>query len=218
MQIGVLTIFSNEFYNEIGGSTLSNTEEYCKTNDYEFFGMDISGTTVCHGYNKIECVKHAFESGKADIILGLDLDVLITNHKILIEDFTNKKKDFYITKDVNGINAGTFIIKKSDLMMQFLSEILTFQHSEFSEQDIIEKLIFREEYIDKVEILPHPSINSYLYDEYGPNYGKIIGVQKNKPTHNEGQWEEGNFILHLPGIPNKRRVEIFENIKPLIKK
>ena len=69
-----------------------------------------------------------------------------------------------------------------------------------------------------IEILPHPSINSYLYEEYGDNYGKIVGVQKSKPTHIEGQWEPGDFALHLPGIPNSIRIEIFETIKTQIKR
>ena len=47
------------------------------------------------------------------------------------------------------------------------------------------------------KFLPHPSINSYLYREYG----------ENRPQ-TEGQWFKGDFLLHLPGLPLSRRLAI----------
>lgn len=217
MQIAVLTVYTKE-YSDLAECTTPIMEEYCKRNGYKFYAIDITGTPVYYGYKKLEWVKFLFTSGQAEIVLAIDLDTLFTNFDLRVEDFVNARHDFFITKYINGINAGSFIVKKSDWSEAFLSSIISMQNDVSCEQDVIEKLIFLPENVNKVDVLSHPSINSYLYEEYGENYGKILGIQKQKPNKYEGQWEFGCFLLHLPGLPNKRRIEIFESKKQEIVK
>jgi hypothetical protein len=33
----------------------------------------------------------------------------------------------------------------------------------------------------------------------------------------DGQWYEGDFVIHWPGLPNESRVQLANQIQPLIK-
>ncbi len=70
-------------------------------------------------------------------------------------------------------------------------------------------------YKEKIKILPHPSINSLLYEEYAPTWGIIGNTDTSlpKPTHEEGDWRRGCFICHLPGMTLERRLEIFAKLQ-----
>jgi hypothetical protein len=35
------------------------------------------------------------------------------------------------------------------------------------------------------------------------------------PTHKDGNWEEGDFVLHLPGLSMQKRIEILSQLKPI---
>jgi hypothetical protein len=157
------------------------------------------------GYNKLKEIKYIFDTDTADVVVSLDLDLLITNYNYKIEDFLNDKNDFYIT---DGYNAGVFILKKSEWSYKFIDYILSQQGVEgmYCEQDAILKYI-SENGTSEICVLPHPSINSFNYDLY-PEYGKV--------KHNKGQWEEGDFILHLPGIGMDKRKEILSTTKVIL--
>jgi hypothetical protein len=55
-----------------------------------------------------------------------------------------------------------------------------------------------------MKILPHPSLNSYPYEHY-PEFKNV--------THEQGNWEEGDFLLHCPALPYEKRAEILRNAK-----
>jgi len=156
------------------------------------------------GYNKIKEIKELFDHG-ADVVVSLDLDLLITNHNYKIEDFLNDKNDFYIAE---GYNAGVFILRKSEWSYRFIEYILSQQGKTglHCEQDAIYQYI-KENGNDDICVLPHPSINSFKYELY-PEYSNV--------THEQGNWEEGDFILHLPGVGMDKRKEILSTTKVIL--
>ena len=213
LNTAIVTAYDDN-YRPLAETVMPNSIEYCAKHGYGLFNYKLEDSEVYSGFQKIEKLLNLLLFGGVDLVWCIDIDVLITNHNIHIEKFIDTKHDFYITKDVNGINAGSFIIKNSDWSRWFLKKILSLQGMFPCEQNAIEHILHK---ISGAEsycmMLPHPSINSYLYDEYGPNWGMINGGKESKPSHEDGDWRKGDFALHLPGIPLERRIDIFNKIK-----
>lgn len=204
MRIVVSMVFTSDWY-DIADITVTNTEHYCRKHGYGIIPEIMDNPY--NGFQKIKSIQTLFEVG-ADVIWSLDCDTLITNHTISVDNFLKENKYFYITKDFNDINAGSFIIKKSKWSNSFLEYLLRQEGGDkmYCEQDAIVKFI-KEFGYDNICILSHPSINSYKYELYPE-----IPLQ----THQQGNWEQGDFILHLPGVILEKRIEIMNEYKPKI--
>ncbi len=135
-----------------------------------------------------------------DIIWVLDLDTLITNPSIPFTDFTDDEHDIFITKDINGINAGSWIIRNTEASRKFVATIVD-NFDEPHEQILMNKYL----HMVDVKYLPHPSINSYDYNQYN-GFGLAV------PAHDQGQWKQGDLLLHLPGLTLEQRIEIFKGM------
>jgi hypothetical protein len=114
---------------------------------------------------------------------------------------------------VNGINAGNFIIKNTEWSKSFLDFILSKVGSFENDQCVIEAIHNDPEWKDKIKILNHPSVNSYPYDLYSPSWGVIGDRIIERPTHEEGDWQPGDFIIHLPGKTLLDRLEILKGVE-----
>jgi hypothetical protein len=208
----ILTAHDDNF-KELADLVIPNTQKYCDKHGYGFFVYKIESTEHYQGFYKLQELLNLLSFREFDLVWCVDMDVLITNHSIALTDFIDQDNELYITKDVNGINAGSFIIKNTAWAKLFLMSVLDLmKDGKFEcEQDAINYLV--EACWDRVKFLPHPSINSYIYDEYGaPKWGRIKEGETLKPTIKEGNWERGCFALHMPGVPQGRRVEIVKNI------
>jgi len=202
MKICLLILYT-EGWMPIAKVVLPVATQYCKKHGYDFKFICFPGEYPSNfGFNKIRYIQEVFK-GDCDICWSLDLDTMITNHNIRVEDFLQDGKDFYITKDVNAHNAGSFIVKKSEWSKQFLEYLLQQKGKDgmHCEQNAIDKYI-EENGTDDICVLPHPSINSYHYELY-PEFKNI--------THEQGNWEDGDFVLHLPGVGMDKRLEILKN-------
>ena len=204
MRIDILNV-STKDWQYLAYATHRNICAYCFKHRYGFIAVE--SRIPYDGYQKIEAILEQFGSIiNSLVIMCVDLDVLITNYNIKIEDFLDDEHDFYICKDYNGINAGVFIIRKSEWSITFLNWILKCRGKEkmYCEQDAIAMYMRLFPNDKKIKIVPHPAFNSYLYE----NYPEI------PPQPNEGgQWREGDFLLHLPGMSNEKRIEIFSRTK-----
>lgn len=157
------------------------------------------------GYNKFKEIDYSFNEGGVDVIMSMDLDALITNHNITIESFLDDNNDFYICEDVNGVNAGVFIIKRSQWAGRFIDYVLSMEGklSMHCEQNAIENYLW-EVSTYKTKIVKHPAFNSYDYSLY-----EFPNIRKRE----QGHWHEGDFILHTPGAPMQLRIETLKNAK-----
>jgi hypothetical protein len=200
MRICILILYT-EGWSEIAKIVLPNVKEYCDKHGYSLDAILYRDSEYKSdfGYKKLTEIKRLLKN--FDIVWSLDMDTLITNHNYKVEDFLGEH-DFYITKDVNGINGGSFIVKNSAWSIAFL-DICGLQkglEGMHCEQDAIN--YYYPNFKDYIKILPHPSINSYKYELY-PEF----------KLPQEGQWEEGDFVLHLPGLSIERRIKELKKTK-----
>jgi hypothetical protein len=204
MKICIL-ILCTESWQELADIVLPNVERYCSRYHYSFF---FNKQKEYDGFDKIRAIKKTFERGDFDIIWSLDCDTLITNHTIRIDDFIEDKFDFYICEDYNGINAGSFIVKNTIEGNWFMNWLMPMKGDVgiYCEQDAIKHYmrLLPEERDVEIKVLPHPSINSYLYQNY---------LEIPPQTHEEGQWQPNDFLLHLPGLSMDKRLAILNEYK-----
>ena len=211
MKTRLITMYSPE-WQDLANVVMPNLFKYCDRHDY---GLTVKVIPAAYDFRKIKLILAALYAGE-DLVLYMDADTYITNHNVKVEGFVDDDHDFYIAQDINEVNAGVLLVKNTDWSKWFLRFILSMADSYSNEQNVIEAGKDH----SKIKILPHPSINSYMYDEYAPTWGLIPGWKpttgsSDKPTHEQGDWRKGDFLLHMPGLPNKRRIDIIHLLKNL---
>lgn len=201
MKVLVITEWCDR-YKEIADISLPNSVEYCDRHSYELYAIKLEENEGFH-YKKHEAFKREFNSGW-ELIFYKDIDSVITNMTIPIESFIDHNHDLFVTKDFGGINGGSLIIKNTTGGRWVNNLILSQREKYNNEQEVMDAFIDDPEFSQYVKILPHPSINSYLYEAY-PEFSNV--------TTEQGQWCEGQFLLHTPALELSKRAEILKSAK-----
>lgn len=195
-----------------------NLREYCQKHRYQLSVLCVNDYPKYTGEFKIKQIMNELEYGEVGLVL--DADTYITNHLFNFQKFVDNDHDLYLTKDINGVNTGVFIVKMTAWMQNVFNYISnSIQSGNFDcEQNAIEEYIniFG---LDRIKIVEHPAFNSYPIELYAPSYGKIgyqEGEYVKKPEHKDGAWQMGDFILHAPGLTIEKRIELFKNT-PVVK-
>lgn len=124
--------------------------------------------------------------------LWIDADAYINNN-VPLTSFLDFQHDLFISKDINGINAGVMAVSKSAI--PFLKEVLKepFNHI-WVEQMAMMKLIDNG-YPVSVKYINQSSFQAYFYGLYDL-------------TFPEGEATKDSFIIHLPGLSMEKRLEL----------
>lgn len=131
----------------------------------------------------------------------IEADLLITNPEKRLESWVfGIDSDFILTHDVNGPNLGVFFVRNSTSARVVLSDAWHMrQRADIgSEQEALIESINH----SRVGVTQYHQrqFNSYPYEEY------------DLPSTTEGNWTQGDFAMHLPGMTVERRVEIFTRV------
>eukprot|EP00128_Syssomonas_multiformis_P017331 Colp12_sorted_trinity150504_noHs@5709 len=174
---------------------LPNKMAYACQHNYSLYVLTEPLFTEIGSWAKLPMLQRLLMADLADYILWTDLDALFMNrHKdveTLIEDIGNK--DFAITVDPNGLNAGVLLIRNSKWSRAWLTRLFnwrpvssTFRETQhYTDQGaLITDLFFSEpvELMKHVALLPGRRMNAKP---------EGLGVR--------GSYQDGDFILHLPG-------------------
>jgi hypothetical protein len=146
---------------------------------------------------KVQAIQEALLDGY-DLVIWIDADAIVTN---LAVDWRNTfPQDVVFSHDVNGINVGVLFCRNTPWMHHVLTKWegmkARFRNQPMPEQTALAYLLYTEPK-DKWHCEPQRTFNSFLYDEYDDHRGR-----------HEGNWERGDFLLHLPGMANSRRIEL----------
>lgn len=183
-----------------------NVVNYCIKHGY-VWNIQYINTEPFDAYEKVRQIQKCFETKECSFVWSLDCDAIITDYDRRVEEFIDEEHDLFICNIAySGINAGSFIIKKSGWSFELLKYLLDCKGKDkmYGEQDALNKYIEEHPEEIKIKYLPHPSINSlamYLYPEF-ENY---------KGTNN-GEWDNSCFVLHLPGQKLELRHSIIKDI------
>jgi hypothetical protein len=204
MKTALLTLYFDN-YQPLADLVLPNWKQYCDRHGYELIayrgeympGYPIGFQKVCYAYDQMFS-----DRGDIDVLLVLDLDLIITNHTVPVSAFLDENHDYFVTADVNGLNNGVFIIKKTQGAKEVLEYIVENKHHHRNEQDTLKFHLDEPVLQGRLKIVQHPSFNSYWYDLY-PEQGDLTGQL--------GNWRPGHFILHLPGMDLNRRLQLLQS-------
>jgi hypothetical protein len=210
MKIAVMSFFDSGFH-PLTDITIPNLVEYCKRWGYSMYlGEPFKDVDARDTFERIIYAYHLLQDKGYDAVMWIDGDAIITNHNIRIEDRIADHK-FVIAADIHGYNAGVFMAANYSLTKQFLFAInhlgkpLTGHHP-FREQESIVRYLSFPPYQNLATVLPQRMMNSYLNEFYG------------RPIWMDGNWEPGDWILHLPGMSLEQRVAIATALMPKIVK
>ncbi len=206
-RVALLTLYHDN-YQPLADVVLPRLQAYCDRHGYTLLAHRGQLGPGAIGFQKLRYLYgQLFGGDRFDLALVTDLDICITNETRRIEDFAAPypDHDYLVTKDVNGINNGSFIIRRTDWTCRLLEWMLTHHQSFTNEQDVLKQneaaLV-----AGRLKILPHPSINSLFYDLY-PQYGDPVTIQ--------GNWKPGDYLLHLPGIQLEQRLSLLTSSRVL---
>src|SRR5436190_22999566 len=98
-----MTLYADN-YSELAELTIPYMEKYCKRHGYSFHPVKCEVLKDnSFGFRKVK--EAAKLLPKYDALMVMDIDCLITNQTKKIEDYLERGKDFYISRDINGFNA-----------------------------------------------------------------------------------------------------------------
>jgi hypothetical protein len=197
-----LTLQYNEDFREIVEITLPIVHAYAWAHGYSVFahncGTMKSPEIVWQRMDDVDAILPLF-----DAVVHLDADCLITNLAIKIEDcMEGCDRDVLVGMDCNGINDGFSIFRstKEGRTLAYLFRHRNWPSGMSSPQEVMNRMHGAGE-ASCVGALPQRWCNSYVSMAYGPPDPKA-------------DWHPGDFILHLPGMDNKRRVELLKQHLP----
>jgi hypothetical protein len=203
MKITLLTITSQSYW-PLLEITEPNRVEYCLRHGIQRSLRTHSGNAMLVSKERIGEMLQELKSD-CDWLWFCGTDTLITNHTIDVRDFLDEDYDLIIAKDINGVNNDVFFLKNNSRSEDFLYSASTFVRDFSDDQAAMVHVIGLMKDL-KVKYVHQKLFNSYLYTEY------------TYPDDGGGNFTEGDFLLHLPGLPNERRYQIFkEQLKKVIK-
>jgi len=199
MKIAAQLIYTQDWV-DIAKVVAPNLVRYCKRHNYVVSVKCVS--SPFDAFQKIEFIRDLFAAG-IDIAISFDCDALVTNHNYKIEEIIDFEHSFYVSKDVNGINCGVFILRNTPWAAKFIDYLLSLRFVVNCEQDAVVKYVTEFPNDPQIGILPQSVINAYKYGLY-PEFGT--------QTEENGEFVEGkSFVLHLPGCSQEKRLEILKN-------
>lgn len=202
MKVTLLTASSKEYWLLMALSA-PNKLEYCIRHGVQFAMNIHTHIDAFKNWGERELfMLDALDAYDCDWLWFMGADTIITNQTLDIRTLCDDEFDFIIGVDVNGINNDSFLLKNCKASRDFLKRVLCRrdaphdQDAMFAEKDVSLK----------TKLVGQRTFNSYKYDEYG--YGPFP----------EGTWQEGDFVLHVPGLHLVRRVQLMQEYLGKVKR
>lgn len=199
MKVICCTMFSPS-HQELADISVPNLAAYCERHGYEMRIINIADDEWV--YMKHWSFNEYFIEG-VDLIWYKDVDSLIMDMNKPITDYIDDVYSFFITMDFNELNGGSVVLRNTHQGISFNHYILNERIKFENEQNCYNDPKTLDTFADTINVIRHPSINSYDYSCY-PECKEYIGRE------DLGDWHPGNLMIHFPGLGLKDRVELMK--------
>lgn len=217
-----------------------NHEQYCARHGYhyqcvtsEFFPYRAPSWSKVLFILRALAERDAGGRPRWDWVFWMDIDAIFTNPARKLEPFLadlEPEQDMVLGEDAWGINTGLWFTRNTEWSNQCLSWVwhadplpfLQFglkppvwieQERYMSEQTTLWHWLAIRQQTPRVKLLPYYELGGYLA-EYDNESCNPRNQAFNPPTPStpiaRRSWKEGDFCLHLAGVPNEKRVTIFK--------
>ena len=198
----------NDAHAELGAVTWPNKEAYAEKHGYgSYCRTDDFVSTPIHFEKLVIMLDIMNANTDLEWVWWLDNDAVITNDEIRLESIADPDYHVIISTDIASLNSGSFMVRNSMQGRGWLEFILAKGLEHYKDNRWPEQQPMTDFYVkfqDIVKIVPQRTMNSYNY--------KIYGVDPTDLLDTSGQWESGDFVLHMPAIPNPMRLDIIKQI------
>lgn len=191
-KIAILRCYTPE-YKELHEKTWPSVEKYAALHK----GIDIFPIEIPPHTNDSPAPWHKMQSIRDalvwyDYVLWIDADAYIQNMDTPLSKFFEPEYDVFISKDINGINAGVmgFASSAGAFVKAVLNKPML---APWFEQGIMQDLIAAE-FPVRIKYLNQAEFQAYRYELYDMEFP-------------QGQATPESFIIHLPGLTNEKRIE-----------
>lgn len=209
MKTHVLFVHDNSF-NELADLVMPFWKEYCQRHGYNLTvdSTENEEPQFHYSFHKMRRVLAYLKYHDPAELLILDVDMLPTNMTLSLHDVVGSDYSaITMTRDINGLNNGATLLRyDTPVCRNWLKLIIALRSVTTSELHAM--WLLDDVYKDYTRVLPHANFNSIPYHLYE------YGLRKEE----DGQWSEGHLLCHLPGMSNAKRMEIFTQMIPLIKR
>lgn len=196
-----IAIPADSGYEELWQLQYQNIKEYCDKWNYDLIRIS-DPTEIGMPFGKMRQLLDILP--KYDWVWLRGCDCLITNYNINLESLTDANYDWIIGLDCHEINMDSVLIKNSQWSTNFIKEIVNnhicpdnrWDKDWWSEQKYVIEHRQLDEYKNHIKVIPQKMFNSYWYLLY------------DRPKTTEGNWTQGDFMIHFPGLDNQRRRDV----------
>jgi hypothetical protein len=191
-------------YNFLASITAPTKKEYAEKWGFVFEHVKLQGN-MHPAWEKARVTARMLE--KYDGVLYIDCDAAIINQNFDFRPYI-EKHDFIISTDVNGINAGVYYAKSTPLVKQFFFAVNTwgpmfYGGHPWNDQEAMKYYLANPPYNHLATYMPQNFMNSYIHE--GFNY-----TNHPFPDYIQGNYQPGDWIIHLPGMPMEVRVRYLQ--------
>ena len=207
INIAVVSMY-NESHSDLAEYTWPNKVAYAKKHGYSSYAKTSGWTITPIHFEKLTHMLDVMKlEPNLDWVWWLDNDAVITNMDVQLEDIVDNNYHVIITTDIASLNSGSFMVRNSMQGRAWLEFILAkglehYKDNRWPEQQPMTD--FFVSFQDIIKIVPQRTMNSYNYNIYGVDPTDLVGTS--------GQWELGDFVLHMPAIPNPMRINIIKQV------
>lgn len=141
-------------------------------------------------------------------VFWMDFDAIFTNFTAKIESIieANPGKDFMICRDVNGPNNGVMLIRSTIATRAFMDLVISICDQHAHENAAMVHLFNH-------LIMPNPAINLSVLDNRVFN---SMPYWLYPYEDRSGEWRQGDFIFHAPGMEIAEKVAVIKEILPQV--
>lgn len=216
-------------------TTEYNKRKYCEKYDYDLIVQTKNFSHPNLGFAKIGLVLDILKSNKYDWVYWVGSDTMITNYDIQLDELIDNNYHFIISYDIWDFNSDSFLIRNSSEGLDYLQQIWNLIPDYLDENNkpkdfgltlpdgggrawaeqgaMIDLYNNNPEYQQIIKPMHQKFMNSYLYHLYPSSWH-----QKAKDCKgNNGQWSEGDFLVHWPGMDNNTRFNLAVQFLDLVK-
>jgi len=199
-KIALLTLHTTA-YQPLADLTMPGKQEYCERHGYTLVTSQmLPQYDPQKGLSRFAATLALLQQGYH--VLWTECDVMITNHRIRIEDRLFNH-DFVASADINGLNYGVYLAANTMLTQQFFFALCggpqRVLYHEKPEQESMTRLIYRHPYQHFATMLPQRALNAYAQAH----------VERQRyPFYESGIWQPGDWMLHLTRDPMETRIAL----------
>jgi hypothetical protein len=196
-------------YQDLADLTDQPKQEYCDRHGYKFFVLKENKYSDVMGFNKIGYILDLLNTNPdIEWLLFTECDATITNVTTTMQDKIDNDFHVIIPVDRLNLNAGNLLVRNSTEGRAYLQMLLDnepeYKDKEWAEQQVMIDTI--DKYTNTVKIVEQRYMNSYIQAPY--DYCDI----RTDVLGNSGEWQEGDWILHMPGLHKPVRIQVVTEI------